>query len=849
MGDFLLLQWPLVALRASLVVGVGVALVQSFQGDVGASLCVLALWLPHLRHALTEIDDPGERRAASVLDEQVLLVFLACQLLQALDLRSQTPSATSDIAWLVPLLLAAVLNGIRAWRSDAVVGDDGSSDRRAWQAAMLALAVAAAVGLALTDTGRGATSLVLGLVQLALMVTMVLACESAMPRALYLMLCLLPLESAQAMRGAFIGGMALLVLLEHRRAAGAVGDWMRAMGDSDLLWQLLALACVAVQAQAMSRVWYRTHVDFPPSLRTFCGDTLDFLDGVPMFLYRLFTSPDWLASFGIALPEITALCNTMYRILVKIYPPLTICREGEDGTYTPGEDLRALGAFAVQGVVGVCVLLRLFPRGGTFFTGSPWLWALGALGGLASLVFAHLLADVSVAFWYFLFRADGGSYERSYTDAGLLALLAQCVFTLACLWLYVRAVNARAASPPDERGLLHEALAYATRPSLLLLALGVLLLLVTIASSGSPLRTYDIAALPPPRGIPDSLVQVSAVTRIASLGLTSLLSVLNPEERLALIAIAAERYFLEQLPCWGCICLQIPPLSKLVDAFEDTGDFLSSAFGRRRRLLLEHRATTTALGGRALLSSNTCSHDSCSYTQICVTDVVKDVVSRLSDLALQGIGIASRFVADEILSRIPLVSEVDRLLARLGDLDLYADFSLIDRVLGDVGLASLTTAFGMELGLLPRLRMPQLPAVDTGAVVALCVSLAVAALGLLAVAYRFGWLRPLARSGLVGFELLATEVVLVLFLGAVCFTALLHQALYENGREVKVAFYSNIYAYVLALALLVVSRLLWIAELSSSQTQAYQSVPAAPQPVARLFARRPPPPPSLKARS
>ena len=880
-----LLRWPLAGVRAALLVAPLIAAWSTLgAGDPLVLVAVLAMWAWPMSHCLAEA---SERRRTD--DFGVDLLVLGCvgaKTLLALDASNEAP--TTDTVWLLPLGLALVhLLLVHIAQLDDDDDDDASAssvrtvvqryDRR-WLGVAFVCVVAPSIGAVLLADDVDVTRIILFAIDGVLSGAVVVALRDWQPDpggdgawaggsvALLTLLALQAvaggaLATTDAERFVRLGGVACAGVATLRAAPTRedgnrvarfvrmlVGLVARVVGTT-LPYQLCVLVAGAALFAFAGDAWYTTSVVFPETLRDLAELGLRLV-GIAGIFYEFTNDPDFQNTILIALPELAALRGALFRIILQAYPSLLQGKEGAHDVFTPIDSAVALASLVVLFVAWLCVVVQVFPGGGTFVR-SPVFWGVGFVASGVSLAAVHTAGDLSVAFWSFVF--EDAVLTRTYTRAGRFALAAQLVFCAACLGACLVASERRlqsetqvvvrtghklrvghklrggvgeqrnSASASLGRKLCDGARQLATavtRPSFVIAVVGVFILVLAAMSYGSPVQSYDLRTLSATRARPTWLV-ATRNDAIGVLPMTSLTKMLGGSEmRLVVLGNALVLYGLEKLGCWGCICLPIPSLSDLQGLGEDIGDAITSFGGLfRRRRLLEHRGDTTHTGRLAVVATmphrrrlaglfgNTCTPPPCGggLTRVCVSDVVTTIVREITELSQKGIALALEYAVRLIIELIPNADFLDDIMSQLDQLDAIAGFALTDMPEVRIGMRPLK----MLTAALPD--APSWPRVPT-VTVATLLTLLVLALGAF-IAYRVGVLMPVARAARRSVELTIVIGVATVLAGALALALGVRKELEVHGKALHVEWYmERVYAYGLGGALLVVALVLSLDE-------------------------------------
>jgi hypothetical protein len=863
-------QWVVAALSLALHASVLLCTYYSLREDALAALCMLSVWAVVLGRTMDADQDQD------VATEHMLTTIVATSTLSVLGDRSSKPP-NDDLIWILPLGLAVLHTALtaRAPPSPPVVHSYG----RRTLVAVVSVIFGSSVGMSMLAGSTSTRSILAGghgffSAMLVFGVRSYLVVDeedawaggsSALRTWLYLQCCLLPLDAptddAFLIRVGTVLLVGLAVVVGRLPSPRSVPrfivsvvqtlvDTVKGVVSSPLPYQLALLVSTGVVLQAVGSVWYTTHVTFPSGVQTLCKEALWFFDNVVKVFYDFTSAEDFQETILFALPELAALRGGIYRAMGVAYRPLLDGRDGKRLAVVPSQFTLLVAAFMPVLLIAAATLLQVFVEGRAFVR-SRWFWAAGAVSGLVFLAMSQLSVDASVLLWYMVF-ADCG-HSRVYTETGQFVLFAQLTIVSSCVALYaicaqtesddvrlIRRIKQRQQQittgarlelsrrrrkrAGNEEGLvkrnIRHLLDYLLSPSVVMGALAVFVLVLTILSAGSPVRSFQVVRVKNEER-PAWLVSTAA-DKVSALGITNLMKMLNPKYRMVVLGNALVLYALEQIPQWGCICLPIPSLSDIVGIGEDIGDFFSDTFGGifRRRRLLEHRIHSTHYGGRALVSLSPAGRrllgsGGCSggMTEVCVTDVVKDIVKELSHLAKDGLEWVCDMVTEGVLKLIPIVDVLDGILKQLGDIDQWLDFELftIDARLPDVDvhLDLRLPVFSLGLDLLSNFRMPgSLHLTPLNVLLpALLVTMAVVFF-----AHQFGLLAPVLRTAKHSIELSVAACALAFVAALAVFLHGLHQALRDEGYTFEAELNGAAYVYGACAAMLVASLLLAVGE-------------------------------------
>lgn len=265
----------------------------------------------------------------------------------------------------------------------------------------------------------------------------------------------------------------------------------------------------------------------------------------------------------------------------------------------------------------------------------------------------------------------------------------------------------------------------------LLLAAALLVFSLALGTRTSPITSFALVANKKPSFdwlVSTPLDKLSPLASTIEAFLVKAIGVSGPMARLYLLLFAGSRVALQELNCLPCLCVD---LDMVGDFFGDLGDKLNPGnwFRRRRRLLnfvdellreQQRRQTSpfssntntsipfpsssffangsaphSSAQGRALLQLEeylnagalcTPSHSSCDGLKICVSDVVKVVLSMtelVTKLLFEGLDKATGLLVDLFKRVIPTFDKLAKAFARIATLPSLPDFDLYD--FGSIG--------------------------------------------------------------------------------------------------------------------------------------------------------------------
>lgn len=833
-----LLRLPLAGLKLSLLTLPLVATVFTIS-DTLAAACILLMWGgTQMTRALA--DGSGE----GIVSDTLLLGVVAVKTLQILQLSNG--DASRDPIWLAPVAMALLLHSFLNLTeseppSKQVIYRYNTLNVLSLGASLLAINI---------ELNELALTLADSLVTLLFLVSLVqwrgpagwAGGSDALLSYFFVQGCMIPLSDDKLYRSLMLVIAVLLSVsakvrveplprppffVAVRTLLGEIltmpVDLVGRLVSSVLPYQILMLASFSVLVVSIlsDEAWYETKVTFPPAVRRFCVLSLDVVDLIIKPWFRFTNQADFQNTILLALPELASLRSSIFRILAPVHLPLTQCKDGKVFLFFPGEDLLGVISLLPQAAMALATFAQVFPEGGVFVR-NRWFWAVGAVSGMASLVVMHLTADASTVFWYLIL--DKSTYLRRYTMTGQYALVAQLVFCGASLGMFVvtsqiKSIEQRLlerSRPPEEaapgiRVYARQLFRFLTAPNLVLMLVAAFMLAVVIGSTGSPVQKFEVTKVVVTK--PDWLISTPN-DKIAALGIGSLSVMLNPKARIAALVVALTKYALEQLGCWGCLCLPIPSLGELKGFGNDVANGFKSigrALGFRR--LLEHKLDSTNLGSRSvsrvLLATERCPKQSCSKTQICVSDVVSDIVEQLVKIAQIGPKFAMDLVVEQILKRIPNFGVIDSLMKELHKLDDLIDFELLD--LPDVDFSFQTRWLTFDIGFLMLFQLPSLPTPGTVTLDSLLIAAALFVIAAVVV-YQLGLLVPLVKSTWLAFQLSAACILLSGVAGATVFVMLIRQQIRLEGYQDKITWGGNAYLYAIVLGLMLLSLVLTVGE-------------------------------------
>ncbi len=628
------------------------------------------------------------------------------------------------------------------------------------------------------------------------------------------------------------------------RGATAVGSSLLSLVKlvltTSLAFEWVAIIGIALLTVSLNSAWWTSKVVFPEDIQSLCRDALGIVEAVVQPVYEFTGDSDVQRVMAVAIQELAGLRSAIYRLLVPIWGSLLDGANGKVFTLFPVGSFFCMATFVAGPLLTMMGLLaKIFPEG-RFFSQSQWFWAAAALGNLVFAVFTQVTPDTSIFFVYSVL--DGAHYTREYTKDGVQALVAQCMILAACFILYVQtavaAVLARSpkgtgaafssivVGPPDEpppvvegpgvvrrccRSVfspLFEFLEYITSASLVLFVLSLFILVLTAVGSGSPITGISFEKRPtrqPDWLVSTTLDKVSALT-------VSIVRMLSPQRRLALLAVAVVQYGLEQINCWGCICVP-----DVVSGAESAFDAIGGIFGRRRLLELQgySPADPVTFGPRRqLLARATCNPVSCArgLVRLCIMDVVADGLEKLTDLSIGAVDIVFNFLLEEVFSQIPVLSLAAGFLTLLPRIDIYRDLDIFQNIKFSFNVR----VFGVDFGVVPSIGIPSLPSAGTlwGALPVLVVVVLAMLL-----ARRLGVEKAAWTVVTASFQVVFISSLLAVLVGLMALTYFLINEAKIQGYDVHLKPASNLWMYAAAMALMALSLMLKIGEETERRIQ------------------------------
>lgn len=773
-----LFAWPLAALRLGVYAGALICTGRSFSNAPLAALCLLSVWGIILERVLGEPSQLDH----TILTEHALTLVVLVKTMATLD---EYSDGRDNAFWILPLVLAVIYTAYTRFFFPSKPLKEGITYRGFFLLAM-AISIASTGAVMAIDiyqtTGAG-SSFILSLADTAIGIAFIYSLSDwksslaertwgggsgALLAWLFVQAVTLPLLSFQDQMIKLL----VLVVIGVLAIAGqsdsdifgfpmetgrAVIQLARSTASSPLIYQGVVVISLAILVQGLTQPWYITHVDFPSSIQSKCKTGIAFTEDVAKPFYEFTSDPDF-QGVVLAIPELGALRGAVFRVLSKAYAPMLSGKNGVEQSFVPSESLSALLTIAPMLSVAGATMLQVFPQG-ALFPRSKWFWAVGAVSGFLFLSITQLVSDVSVTLWYFLF--EGSTHTRVYTPTGEYALLASVAFIVGCIGLYVirgheerEIIELERKKQGLEQNIVVSLINYATSPGTVVLGMGVILVVLAISmGQGSPIDMPTLSKIP--SGRPDWLVSTPADT-VTGLGLTNLVKLLSPQVRLALIAQSLIIYALEKLDGWTCIEFDIGIYSE----------------------------------------------------DICVSDIVKDIIEELVDIALKGMEVATEIMIDNVLSKIPFFSELEFYLGGLLNIDDWLDFDLFDFPELNLGRFGI----GFSLVLIPEFNLPSALAPRLLALPMLLVM----GLGLI-VAWQLSLLKPLALSLKMSFELFVVGVISGFVCSLVVFVYLVKSELKTLGWNLGIPFRSSVYVYGVALALFMLALFLTVGEYASER--------------------------------
>ncbi len=595
---------------------------------------------------------------------------------------------------------------------------------------------------------------------------------------------------------------------------------------SSVVFEWVAILGVALLTVSLNDPWWTSKVTFPDAIQAICRDALSLAETVAKPVYQFTSDRDVQRIMAVALPELAGVRSAIYRLLVPIWGSLLDGANGRTFTLFPVGNFFAMAAFLVGPLfVLLGLLAKLFPEG-RFFVQSQWFWAAGLLGNLVFVVFTQLTPDTSVFFVYS--TLDDTTYTRAYTKAGTQALVAQCLIVGTCVVLYVqRAVDnavdrvgmgGEGDSPtPSEKdapvrrrcAAVRDWIDYLTSASLVLFVVAVLILMLTISSTGSPISSIKFDKRPQRQ--PDWLISTT-IDKVSALTV-SFFKMLNPKPRLIVLTAAIVNYGIEQINCWGCLC--VPDVQ---GAYEDAlggligaGNAIGGAFGFRRRLLGFSPANTLTFGPTR---TSGCQPVSCNrgLVRVCIMDVVADGVEKMTDLTLGAVDFVFEQTYDNILKHIPIFSTSTSLLSRLPRIDVFRDFDVFKGIRFSFQFKFL----GVDFGVVPSLGLPSLP--SSLSLWSILPLLLIVLLGAY-LARKLGISQPVWAAVSASVQV----TVISLFLTALIAVAALYYFLINEARiqgyDVHLKPNSNLWMYALGMGVMALSLFLKVGEASQMKVE------------------------------
>jgi hypothetical protein len=609
--------------------------------------------------------------------------------------------------------------------------------------------------------------------------------------------------------------------------ARSISSLVSLVSSSTSILEWVVLASVAVITVSLNDPWWTSKVTFPSEIQSLCNDALSVVETVVQPIYQFTSDKDVQRVMAVAIPELAGLRSTIYRLLIPIWGSLLDGSQGRTFTHFPVGNFFAMFMFAVGPLLTFMgVLAKLFPEG-RFFSKSMWFWAAAVLGNIAFVAFTQITPDTSVFFVYTVL--EDTQYTRTYTRSGTQAVVAQAVLVGACLVLFVQTSIEESGEEITERGPagIGSALEvpgnylrrvcrgfgrgilswinWLSSASFVLFVIGVFFLAVTITSTGSPISSIQFEKRP--LRAPEWLVSTT-LDKVSALSI-SVFRMLSPQERLVVLTAAIVQYGVDQINCWGCLC--VPDFKGGVEGAISGFSSIGSAFGFRRRLLAFSPADPVTFGPRRrLLASGraVCNPVSCNsgLVRLCILDVVADGVEKLTDLTIGAADFVFDFIFNDILSRIPIIKIAADLLQRLPGISIYRDLDIFQKIRFSFNLK----LFGFDLGLVPTLGI-NLPSTSGASFWSVFLVIAVVLLGFF-VARKLGiqqrlWIAFSSTLQILFVSTLLTSLVTV----AALYYFLLNEAKIQ-GYDVYLKPASNLWMYATGLGMLVLSLFLRIGE-------------------------------------
>lgn len=824
-------DWILVVLRLSLLATPIVSSLTTLASNQLAVGCVLTAWTGPMSHALVGPDNDS----IDLMGEYWMLAGLLAMTMRVVDTFGS--NTQSDLIWLLPTLSLVLCLGLCEKESDRLK----SSDRFtiAGKISLLAVIVSIAIGLVVLGESLGWVVFI-AVVQIG---WVWYTGTDMLWSMCWMQLCFVPLSpDVNVMAVRLVGVVMLGVVGTLSPTSGGwqlvaieCKNWIEIpirlivkIISSILIWQLLFLLGLGlVVTSTANGAWYTAHVDFPDSVANLGKVAMTLVDIIQGF-YEFTSDPDFQETLLMAIPEIGAVRGAIYRALSFGYVPFLMAKNGVTLEVAPTDSILGIIGVILMCLAGVCVVLQVFPQSGGVFVENPFFWAIASLSSWFFLAASQLICDVQVVLWHFIM--DNTQYTRVFTYAGQYGLIGQCICVASSTAMFVivmqkdnldtrlleKKLGHRSAT--GGRGLrvvvavlrpIQALVDYLTTPSMIVLGVTIFYLVTMVPLAGSPFKSIGVEKIK--TGNPEWLVATVA-DKVSGLGLTSLLKMLDPLERLIALGAAMELYAIEKYGCWTCVCLEdfVDALKSVGGFFENVGSKLGGVFHRRRRLL-EHTPTQTRYGQRVLQSAApaSCTKPSCSTMRLCVSDIVKDILLELASLVNAGLRFVSTQISNQILNRIPGVSAMNHALSEMEEkLDSFLTFDLFQ--LPEVNVSFSLAFLGFDLGLVPSFKLPSFNLAASMTTLFVCVF--VLFVGCL-LAWQIGLLVPMFQSVMLSIELTCITGAIVIASCGFLFGYFVRSEVQTLGYDLKVEWrYPALYLYVLGMAGLLVSMLLKIGE-------------------------------------
>ncbi len=585
---------------------------------------------------------------------------------------------------------------------------------------------------------------------------------------------------------------------------------------SSVAFEWIAIVGVALVTVSMNSAWWTSHVTFPSEIQSVCRDALSITEIVIQPVYQFTGDKDVQRVLAVALPEVAGLRSAIYRLLVPIWGSLLDGAYGKTHVFFPAGNLVSMVTFFLgPGITLLGLLIKVFPQG-LVFSKSQWFWAVASLGNFLFIIFTQVTPDSSVLFVYTVL--DETKYSRTYSREGRQALIAQCLVAGVCVALYVQTAVTAVISRGETQGTgsnpdalvdkkkksccqpVSDFINFITSPSLVLFVASIVIILMTAASTGSPIAgiSFDKRPMRQPEWLVSTTIDKASALTI------SIFRMLSPQRRLGLLAVAIVQYGLEQINCWGCLCVP-----DVVGGAESAFGAVQSIFGRRR-LLGFSEADLQTYGPKRRLLGATCQPISCprGLTRLCIMDAIADGLEKLTDLTITAADIVFDFFLDEVFSRIPVMSIAAKLLKQLPEVEIYRDLDIFRKIKFSFNVKF----FGIDLGVLPSLGLPSFDLPSSSSAVIGLLPVAVIMIVAVILARELGINKSITTLFTASFQVIFISALISVLFGA---AALLYFFVNEariQGYDVHFKTSSNLWLYAVGMGLMGLSLMLKIGE-------------------------------------